>query len=82
MPPKPQTGLRQRLPILRLRVHAVVVVVPPIPIMIILDAASVFTPSLDDIRVYNKINNEKFRVSFLIGDKEMSMQEFLDYIES
>ncbi len=47
----------------------------------ILESASVFTPSLDDIRVYNKINAEYFRASFIVDDAEMSMQEFLDHCE-
>ena len=48
----------------------------------VLEAVSELVPSLEDIRVYNRINSESFRASFVIDDIEMSMQEFLDYCNS
>ncbi len=48
----------------------------------ILDAAGAFAPSLNEMKVYTKIDSENFRTCFLVDGDEMSLQELLENLEN
>ena len=43
----------------------------------ILDAAEVFTPSLNDITTYNRINESNYRVNYNVSGSELSMSDII-----
>ena len=43
----------------------------------ILNAAEVFTPSLNDITTYNRINESNYRVSYNVSGSELSMSDII-----
>ena len=47
----------------------------------ILDAAEVFTPSINDITMYNKINDGDYRVNYNVSGSELSMADIISRIQ-
>ena len=46
----------------------------------ILDASEVFTPSINDITTYNKVNEGNYRVNYTVGGSELSMADIISRI--
>ncbi len=46
----------------------------------ILDASKVFTPSINDITVYNKVNEGDYRVNYNISGSELSMADIISRV--
>ena len=46
----------------------------------ILDAAEVFTPSINDITTYNRINESDYRVNYNVSGSELSMADIISRI--
>ena len=46
----------------------------------ILDASEVFTPSINDITTYNKVNEGDYRVNYNVNDSELSMADIISRI--
>ena len=46
----------------------------------ILDAAEVFTPSINDLTTYNRINESDYRVNYNVSGSELSMADIISRI--
>lgn len=46
----------------------------------ILDATKVFTPSINDITTYNRINEGGYRVNYNVSSSELSMADIISRI--